>query len=119
MVKKMEQKLYLQNRFIELPKGFFGLSHVHNIDYCIEQIKAHPNPEKNPVFGYFLERGRSTKQILNQILPREEAERLKREHLNFRYNTLDDLLDKKKWILEGKYIVRDGLIINFNPNYSP
>ena len=119
MSKKTDQKLYPQHRLIDLPMNIFGLSHVKNIEYCIEQLKAYPKKEENPVFGYFLVKGPGLRPTLNQISSEKRAEKLAEEHKNFRYHTLDNLLKKKEDILDGRYEMSNGLIIRLNPVYFP
>ena len=117
MSKKTDQKLYPQYRLIDLPMNIFGLSYIENIEYCIEQIKGYPNQEENPVFGYFLVRGPGLRSTLSQISSKKRAEELAKEHKNFRYHTLDNLLKKRGDFLKGKYEISGGLIIRLNPVY--
>ncbi len=119
MVKDLKQKLRSESVRIDLPiKRFSALSHLDNIDYCIEQIKNCSGNGSNSVVGYILEMGWGTREALHRILPKKDAEDLKKSNSRFDYITLEDFLKEKVDIEKGKYIVRKGLIINYNPFYT-
>ena len=126
MTEDLEQKTEKEIIRIELPiirielpiKRFSVLSHVENIKYCIRQIKECSKNGSKPVVGYVLERGWGTKEALYRILPQKKAEELKKTNPRFNYFTLGDLVREKKYIEQGKYNIRNGLIIGLNPSYS-
>jgi len=107
---------------IKLPESSSSiLSHKRNIIYCIKKINneiKNNQFNKEFVIGYTLQRALGLKEVNYQLLTKEEAEGLKRENNSFGYLTLDELLVRKKEIDEGKYILDDGLIIDFNPVYK-
>lgn len=89
-----------------LPKRKFSLlSHLANIDYCIEQIRSMHNDRKDIVVGYTLARSIGTIEVNYILINKERADELKRRDRNLRYFTLDDLLREKKAYQEGKYKV--------------
>lgn len=119
MVKDLKQKIRSESVRIDLPiKRFSALSHMDNINYCMGQIRNYSGNGSNPVVGYVLERGWGTREALHRILPKKDAEDLKKSKPKFDYITLEDFLKEKTDIEKGKYIVRKGLIINYNPSYT-
>ncbi|MBW2990204.1 hypothetical protein KY348_00705 [Candidatus Woesearchaeota archaeon] len=90
---------------------------MDNINYCIEQLKNNSHYEK-PVVGYVLERGWGTKARHYRVLSQAKAEEQKKKNPRFDYITLDKLLRRKTDVKKGKYNVRKGLIISYNPARS-
>ena len=116
MAKSLQQKSYRESVPIELPiKRFSALSHLDNIDYCIEQIRNYSGNGSTLVVGYILERVCGTREAHHKVLLKKSAEELKKINPRFDYFTLEDFLKEKTDIENGKYIIRNGLIINFNP----
>ncbi len=119
-----KDSLYRQNTGssgVNLPKSRFSLlSHLSNIDYCIELLREHPGNEGESVIGYFIQRSAmGARETLHTILPYKEAEKLKRKNSRFDYITIDNFLSKKRKINEGYYILNnDGLIVDLNLSYS-
>lgn len=117
VTKDLEGKLDFGRVRIELPiNGVSLLSHLENINYAIEQIRAYIG--NHPVVGYFKMRCLGTKEILHQVVPKEIAETMKIEDKNFNYVTIEQLLKRKKEIEAGKYQLTNGLIIGLDPCYS-
>lgn len=121
MEKSIKQKTNQRTILLDLPiKKSSLLSHLSNIEHCIEQIKNYSGSSNNLVVGYNIMRSTmGTKEILHKILPKEKAEVLKKDNRNFDYFTLDDLLEEKKAYKEGKYKVNeDGYFVGLNPSYA-
>lgn len=115
--KRLEKKLESERIPIDLPiKRFSLLSHLDNITYAIEQLKAYSSG--NYVIGYFMMRCFGTKETLHQLVPQEVAETIKKEDKNFDYVTIDKLLTRKGEIEAGRYKLKEGLIIGLDPCYS-
>ena len=104
----------LVNVTLDLPRRRFSvLSHLDNIDYCIEKIESHPSTDGSRyVVGYNRERALGTRQVDYRLLSEQYAQRVKIQNPNFDYITLDDLLKMKEEINRGRYKIRNGLVID-------
>jgi hypothetical protein len=111
---------HLEDIVLELPVRIFGFSHLKNIEFSINQLRKYAQKAKTQaVIGYNLVRGLGTREVDYRILTKERADELKRlYHNRFEYVTSEDLTRKMKEIEKGKYLVKNGLIIDLNPKYQ-
>ncbi len=98
---------------ISLPRRLFSeLSHIENINYCIEQLQKAARTIESPVVGYLIERSLGTHHAYYRIVPKVVAELERSRNQRFSYATLDDFLNRKQEITAGKYLLSDdGLIL--------
>lgn len=115
---KKPRKLEKSTIDVKWPIEGWTFSHVRNIEYAIDLLKKSSATVHNPVIGYYLVRGWGTRDMYHQIIPKEEAERLKKEAGDFRYETLESLLKEMSEIKKHKYRIEKGLIVGLNPSYS-
>jgi len=105
---------------IHLPiPRFSELSHFKNIEYCIKQLKLYSD-ESNLVIGFWKARLQGIRHRDHMVIPKNEAERLRKEDSAFDYRTLDEFLQRKYDIENGKYRMsklNKGLVIGLNLNY--
>lgn len=107
---------------INLPLPF-GLSHKHNIAYCIKKLAEYSKKTADSlVIGYrIITTGWGSREQLFRILRQEYAEIIEEEARKkgrvFEYVTLGELLTYQGDIKEGKYKIENGLIIGLNPLY--
>ena len=115
MIGTLEKKSNMEMVPIRLPRKrrFTLMSHLDNINYCIDQIERHSaDSKKTFVVGYVLARSLGTIEIDHIILPEELVEERKKSNQNFRYFTLEDLLKEKEAYEKGRYKVdEDGYFV--------
>jgi len=107
---------------IDLPNRPYIFSHVQNIEYCIGILTTNLGIVEDPVIGYLLATSLSTIEMGHQILPKNEAQNLRKEYrkqnLRYEFTTLDQLLEEKKKIEINIYRIGiNGRIIGFTEDY--
>lgn len=110
---------YARRTPLSLPEpGLPVLSHVQNIEYCIKRLRQYPR-EHGPVIGYVLARSISVVEMNHILLPRSEAEKIRRTDQKFEWLTLDDLLREKQKIEAGEFEIKNGVILGPRRPYVP
>ncbi|MBI4154606.1 hypothetical protein HY498_00785 [Candidatus Woesearchaeota archaeon] len=101
---------------IPIPE-FSILSHLENIVYCIKQI-SNFRSVKELVVGYIIQRSQRVIETDHKLMPKKSANIIKARSSRFDYITLEELLRAQNDIKKGKYILHEGLIVDFNPKYK-
>jgi len=119
MVKDLGQKTDSEYVELNLPRqNWSTLSHKDNIDYCIRELRKASGTGHKKVIGYTIKRGWGTRESNHMIISKSYAETQRKNRKRFDYFTLQDLLQEKESIKQGKYKMDKGLIIGLNPGYS-
>jgi len=101
---------------IDLPrKDFSAMSHIDNINYCIQMIIGNG---EDIVIGFFKIRSLGVRSVGYRLMQKKKADEIKKKKDYFDYHSLQDFYMKIKDIEAGKYIVRDSIIIGLNRHSS-
>lgn len=117
MTRALEQKTV--NVMLDIPvRRCSELSHTKNINYCIDQIKAHGGGDA-VVVSFLVERtALGTWHNYHRLLSKETAEKRRTEDHRFQYRTLEDFANMLREIELGRYVVEGGQIVGLSPEYQ-